>query len=229
MSSLPEVSNVETGDKFVITLNTGKNDDLYMQSIEFIASFARTRISLSKHNRLDEFFCPAVAAELTDILQPAIASNGMLSLPDRSIRLSDVLLEGCRVIVMAAAGGGENIIVRFKKCYGAIFSVLHDNVPLKKNLADKSISQALDVLENAYIPLFDLSRFLDGILTSESNALDQNFESAALSINERIKSLEMYKFFLMRYLETQGASGQSLENFARSQLEALEGPSTASA
>ncbi|MGB0410502.1 MAG: hypothetical protein ACPGFA_02840 [Pikeienuella sp.] len=227
MPSPPASTDTETGDKFVITLNATENGALYVQSVEFIAGFARTRISLSKLNRLDEFFCPEVAAELTDILKPALLSHGMLSLPDRSIRMSDILLEGCRVMVMAAAGGGENIIVRFRKCYGAIFSILNDQVPLKKNLADKTVSQALEMLENAYIPLFDLSRYLDGILDTGDQGLDQNFENAASTINEKIKSLEMYRFFLMRYLETQGVGGKSLEDFARNQLQELSGPPAA--
>lgn len=218
MSKLLEVAKAEADNRFVITLNSSEDGVIVVQSIEFIAEFARTRISLSKRNRLDECFCPEVAAELSAILSPALEKPGMLSLPDHAIRLSDVLLEGCRVIVMAASGGGENIIVRFRKCYGAIFSVLNDNVPLKKNLVDKSVAQTLEMLENAYVPLFDLSRYLDGLLDQQEDGLECDFDNVARTINEKIKSLEMYNFFLKRYLETPGSGAQTLEEFAQSQL-----------
>jgi len=221
MSNPLEIAKAEADDKFVITLNASEDGVIVVQSIEFIAEFARTRISLSKQNRLDQCFCPEVAAELSTILKPALEKPGMLSLPDHAIRLSDVLLEGCRVIVMAAEGGGENIIVRFRKCYGAVFSVLNDNVPLKKNLVDKSVAQTLDMLENAYIPLFDLSRYLESRLDKEEDGLEDDFDSVARTLTGKIKSLEMYNFFLKRDLETPGSGSQTLKEFAQAQLRGM--------
>ena len=223
MANVLEIANEAADDKFIITLRASEDGVIVVQSIELIADFARTRISLSRRNRLDECFCPEVASELAAILKPALEAPGMTSLPDHAIRLSDVLLEGCRVIVMAASGGGENIIVRFRKCYGAVFSVLNDSVPLKKNLVDRTVAQTIDMLENAYIPLFDLSRYLGSLLDQSQAGLERDFDAVARTINEKIKALEMYNFFLKRYLEAPGTGTQTLEQFAQAQLKNMPG------
>ena len=132
VANVLEIANEAADDKFIITLRASEDGVIVVQSIELIADFARTRISLSRRNRLDECFCPEVASELAAVLKLALEALGKTSLPDHAIRLSDVLLEGCRVIVTAASGGGENINLRFRKCYGAVFSVLNDSVPLKR-------------------------------------------------------------------------------------------------
>lgn len=221
MTSLSAASGAKAADKFVITLSTAKKGAITVQSVEFIASFARTRISLSQMNRLEEFFCPEVSAELTDILKPALANQGMLSLPDRAIRLPDVMLAGCRVMVRPSADGGRNIIIRFRKCFGAIFSVLHDDVPLKKNLADKAASQATEMLQKAFTPLFDLGGYIDDLLKDDDRTLDPHFEQTAADVAEKIRSLEMHKFFLMRYLEDLGRGAPPLEDFTPVSLRAL--------
>lgn len=222
MPNFLELASADTDDKFVNTLNVSEDGMILVQSIEFIADFARTRVSLSRKNRLDEFFCPEVTARLTGILTPALKTRGIISLPDQAIQLPDVLLEGCRVIIMAAAGGGENVIVRFRKCYGAIFSVLNENVPLKKNLVDKSVLQSIEMLENAYIPLFSLSRYLDDLLERQEGGLERHFGAAARAVNDQIKSLEMYNFFKERYLNASAPpfpDDQSPEGFAHMGLE----------
>lgn len=221
MKSLPTASDVEVGDKFVITLSGSAENVFTVQSVEFIASYARTRISLTRLNRLDEFFCPLVATELADILQPSLKHHGMISLPDRAIRLPDVVLAGCRVMVKPNADGGGNVIIRFRECFGAIFSVLHDDVPLKKNLADKAASQATEMLQKAFAPLFDLGRFLENLLEADEHTLDERFEQTAATICEKIRALEMHKLFLMRYLEGLGVESPLLKDFTPESLRAL--------
>mgnify|MGYP000751873322 CR=1 FL=1 len=85
------------------------------------------------------------------------------------------------------------------------------------------MAQTIDMLENAYIPLFDLSRYLGSFLEQPQAGLERDFDVVARTINEKIKALEMYNFFLKRYLEAPGAGTQTLEQFAQAQLKNMPG------
>lgn len=208
------------GQRLIINLRARGEDEVVFHNFEYHVQGACARIALRQNVSLSEALEPGAARQIERLAADGAQRPGMISRPDEVVVLPYLHLQGCDVISNhSAVDDTMLIIVRFRHVFGSIFDILNPAMPLRERLEDRVARHALDLLETVYVPLFDLSSYLDDVLAGRFGS-DGKLMSALSSINERIKSMEMYRFMLIRHLE---ARDQPTAD-ASSALEALGQP-----
>lgn len=202
MSGTAQNSN-QLGDKFVINIITLADGTHAVRSIELIDEAKRLRFSFSQDNTLREIFTSEGVAALQEVIDKSKRQPGLMMLPDHKVNLGDLALEGCRIMVTAAEAGAENIMIRWRSYYGRIVSFFKDTFSYRDCIVENATEHALEVMQDVYAPLFDISRFIDAMPTQDLSGDQANVNVALNELNRRIKDLRYYEFLVKRYVATQ--------------------------
>ena len=176
------------GEVVTIALKAEAKGDVVARSVELIGPSSRARFSFGFDRPLEEAFCPDAAVVIRSLVERIIEHEGILTLPDVTLRLPTLVLSDCFVIATDVSDGGAQIIVRFKQFEGDLFSLFDEEYTPRRRLADPVAESALRLLEGAYIPLADIAAH---IRTTRDKAENTQTRVALDDIAERIDALEI--------------------------------------
>ena len=111
------------GEVVTIALKAEAKGDVVARSVELIGPSSRARFSFGFDRPLEEAFCPDAAVVIRSLVERIIEHEGILTLPDVTLRLPTLVLSDCFVIATDVSDGGAQIIVRFKQFEGDLFSL----------------------------------------------------------------------------------------------------------
>lgn len=211
MQALVKQSN-QLGDKFVINLIAQADGTYEVRSVELLDEGKRLRFSFTKSHAVRDVFSPKAAAMLLEIAQKARRQPGLLALPDFKVNLGTLSFDGCRVMVTAAETGTENVMIRWRSYYGKVVNFFKDSFSYRDCIVENATEHALEMMQEVYLPLFDISRFIDAMNDNPDSNDTRNVSVALNELNRRIKDLRYYEFLMKRYVAMQGEQTRALDH-----------------
>lgn len=190
-------------EKLVINLWRSADRILRVRSVEIVDRDSRVRISFSSECRMAAVFEPRVHYEMDMIVQSVGAERGLTILPDLRVDLDTLILEGCRVTVGAARDGVEHIMIRFVRYFGRIHALFREEFAHRDCLAETAVDQAINALEEVYMPLRNFSAYLDDVLSRGKEMLDPSQLAFLRSIRNRIAGMEHVSDVISHYVASQ--------------------------
>lgn len=189
-----------TGDTFVMNMMSRSDGSVSVRSIELIDDVKRLRFSFNKDHRPHDIFTRDALESLLPVIDKAREQKGLILLPDLRICLPELILEGCRIMVTAGETGSENIMIRWKGYYGRIVAAFRSDFSFSDCIAEDATSHALVVMRDLYMPLYDISQFIDEMIEHDIEPNVFNLRLALKDLNWRIKKLRYYELMVKNFL-----------------------------
>lgn len=209
----------ECGDEaVVVTLKAEPDGALRLRSVEILARQARIRISFPPEATPAGALSAGAAVEVRRLARTAIETRGTVAMPDFDAPLDGLRLFDCCLLTSGTSDGGEQIMLRFNRIEGALGALFAPGGSPRRlfggGLSPAFEAAALEALERAYLPLWDLAAHVDKL--TERGELGKDSEaavSALLTIRGRIEGLGAGR-----------AAAAALAARRRGRFEAMEAP-----
>lgn len=202
MREIATVPRVSEPEKLIVNIWKNPDGTLFTRSVEIVDKISRVRFSFNADSILEMVFNSDAAKAFREIVDKTIERRGMLMMPDHSIHLSDLFIQGCRVMVTATESGIENIMIRFVRFYGRVLSLFSETFSHKDCIAEGATEQAATALENVYLPLRNFSTYLDQILAEGPESLDDTKANFLKTVRGEIQKLSYYGDMIAWYVST---------------------------
>lgn len=176
-----------------ITLKADAFGALFMRSLELVRGDTRIRLSFSKDATIAEAFCAQAAMRVEEVAAAALERMGLLRLPDFVIRAADFVLADCSAVAADMEDGGQQIMLRFRDHYGDIMSLFSADAEARQMLAGRAPDHAIEALEQAYVPLFDIAGHIAELRQAGALDASEKHTKALLSISEKIEAMRVYR------------------------------------
>ena len=192
------------GSQEKLVINLWKNPDgmVFTRSVEIIDEVTRVRFSFGSDLEVESIFTPPAVRALLDVLDDAMQSSGMLSMPDMKIQLEGILLSGCRVMVTPNENGIEHVMIRFVKYYGRVTSLFKEGFSHRDSLSEDAVDHAVHALERVYLPLRNFSYYLTDFLQRFPDSLGKQHTDALKNINDEINTLGYFTDLINHYVSS---------------------------
>ena len=174
-----------------ITLKVEPDGVIIVRSTELIGSGSRARFSFSADAAIEASFQPAAARRVRELVTRVVDQQSMISLPDHVLRIPGLMLAECNVVSADVIDGGQQVMIRFRRYFGDLFSLFAEDYMPRRRLGDATTEHAINLVEQAYLPLV---AFIDHVQEMRDNgevSSDDKASQALFAITERIRSLEV--------------------------------------
>lgn len=190
----------EQQDRLAVTLWAEADGSFYVRGVEIMNGESRLRLSFQRQNAIDEVLSDSAVDELHGIATKALWHRGLLSMPDLRITLNNLVLAGCRVLITAAEDGAEQIMIRFRHCFGNLLGLFRRNV-LSLNMAvEEAAAGTARALDELYLQVanfgFHIDALLDGGADQGAGPTRDELARLSLRIRETIFALNQRELIL---------------------------------
>lgn len=185
-----------------ITLKVEPDGAIVVRSTELIGAGSRARFSFPPQAAIEASFQPAAAERVRELVARVFVKEGMISLPDHVLRVPGLMLGECNVVAADVVDGGQQVLIRFRRFFGDLFSLFAEDYMPRRKLADASSEHAINLVEQAYLPLV---AFIDHVQELRDNGEISSAEKsgeALFAITERIRSLEVCRILAKEAIST---------------------------
>lgn len=184
--------------RFVINIFLPSEGPAQVRSCEISASQCRNRTSFSDARGIEEVFTPAIAEGMRALLAQLSASARVISLPEKCLEISGLLLAGIHLMSTYAKDGSALITMRFKHLIGSIHHAFLDVLNLSTPASKTCDHLALQVISDISMPLLDICAFADLEGTPAQEADSPYFQSIIARAGEIRFQVELIKRYIHR-------------------------------
>ncbi|MEM7545296.1 MAG: hypothetical protein AAF367_07155 [Pseudomonadota bacterium] len=185
----------------VVTMKVGPEGGVLVRSVEMIRVQSRIRFSFPPEAQLSGVLVDHAARSVMGLVRDALEQRGMLAMPDYILRLDDLVLADCSVITAKVRDGGEQVMVRFNRFYGTFLTFFAKDTLPHESLLHGEADQALELIEQAYMPLMDFAEHVRVLEASGALAADEQANNALLAIKSQIEDMRFYRQIVRQYID----------------------------
>ncbi|MEM7507559.1 MAG: hypothetical protein AAF415_12520 [Pseudomonadota bacterium] len=193
---MANLKNERDVERLIMNIVVQPDGRRLLRSLEVFDNAKRMRFSFVE-STLREVLSIEALASINDLLDGILGNGRAIISSDVAIQLKNLILEGCNIMISAGADGAENVMIRFKHYHGRILSLFSDTFAYRDSVADRAVETATDILTNIYMPLFDLSQYIDQNLSKEGADPQPELAEALTRINKKIKELQFHRMLLI--------------------------------
>jgi hypothetical protein len=187
-------------DHFVVHVVRGKNAETRVSSVELMQPDMRNRYSFRTPRALNELFVKELADALDGALRRFERGARILSMPDFTVHLPDLVLGGLRLLSTQLEDGTDAIMVRVREYVGSIKSAFRFDHAMSLESSCVRERIAVEVLKDIVNPLLDILSIAKEappeVLRSNSDALNRQLRR----MGSRQEELSFYTGMLQRYI-----------------------------
>ncbi|MEL6217479.1 MAG: hypothetical protein AAFR79_03285 [Pseudomonadota bacterium] len=177
----------EHQDRLALTLWAEADGTFYVRGVEIMNGGSRMRLSFQKQNDMANVLAKDAHDPLLELATKALWHRGLLSLPDLRLTLNNLVLAGCRVLITAAEDGAEQIMIRFRHCFGNLLGLFRKNV-LALNMAVEEIADgSARALDELYLEVANFGHHIDSMLDGSRDSCPIQTHQKLAALSQRIR------------------------------------------
>lgn len=199
--------NHTTENRLLVTLYTDQGggdpqdlSDISVRSCELLGRGFKSRTSFNKNNGIDDVFHPDLATAITEQLKK-VRDEVVLSVPDFTISIPGLFLEGLQVLISSAEEATRQIVCRFKRVFGDLNAGFSKSLGLHVQLADEREQIATDTLADIALPILDICNFFSSV--EDTGPATQKDRIVSERIKERSHEIRFSLELLKRFIDTE--------------------------
>lgn len=201
MTTLETTDQKKTAPSIVVTMKVHPDGAILIRSVEMIRAQSRVRFSFPPAALIGDVLADEATRAITGLVKDALEQRGMLAMPDHVLRLEQLVLSDCSVIIAGVHDGGEQVMVRFNRFYGTFLTFFaKDTLPQESLLFGES-DQAVELMEQAYIPLMDFAEHVRTLEAMGAVKGDDQAGAALLALKSRIEDMNFYRQIVRQYID----------------------------
>ena len=191
--NVPSIRNELSDRTLTMNLSWQERDIILLRSCEIVGKGFRSRFSFSENKHIENVLVPRLAHAVAVSLRSVAEDTHVLALPEFLIELPGLVLAGLHVMIMEAAQGVRNVILRFKEVLGAANRVFQTDVGVEEPVASQGQQLAINVLEEICLPILNLCHAIDAIASDEGQTINPQLKERA---QEFVFQTELLKRFV---------------------------------
>lgn len=177
-------------DRLVLNFLRHSDGKIFVRSVEVISTDQRVRFSWINEHEPDCIFEADFWKQISGKVDRTVKQRGLIALPDFEIEGNGYAARCCRLLCVASENGVENVMVRFQKFMGNARNLFSEAYGTEHFSAEDSIRLAAIALETIYLPLRNLSHYLEDLLDDEEQNWPYGFKSALVQIKSRLAEFQ---------------------------------------
>lgn len=194
----------------VVVIYVEADGTRFVRSVEIMSQNYVTRFFFSQNNTLSEVLTDEAVDAFDALVDRANTGRALISLPDEKVRLTNLSLKGCDIFVGSSKMGGERLMLRFQKAFGNVLALLRKNITVIGSAVDEPGALAVETLETAMLPLFNLAHHIETVLDSDDTSDPARLRVALELLVDRIRETEQgFGIHKPRFLPEQPQGGPS--------------------
>lgn len=161
-----------------------------VRSVEVVSEDQRVRFSWIEEHDPHSIFEPEFWQQLCPKVDQTVEQRGLMALPDFEIEGHGFAARCCRLLCVASENGVENIMVRFQKFVGNARKLFADACSIGHFSPEDSARLAAVTLETIYLPLRNLTHYLDELLNEAEQDWPEGFKTALSQFKTRMTDFQ---------------------------------------
>lgn len=177
----------DQSDRLAVTLWAEADGSFYVRGVEIMDGESRLRLSFQRQNGLKEVLSFDAYQEIEEIATRALLHRGLLCLPDFRLSLRNLVLAGCRVLITAAEDGAEQIMLRFRHCFGNVLGLFRRNVLALNMAVDEVTVETKRALDELYLQMVNFGYHVDALIQNGQERCPDQLRDELSSLSHRIR------------------------------------------